>query len=424
MALAGADRVLAMSASWARELRDRLGVTSMQVVPHGFDLGRLAPLASRARDRRPRAVSIGPITDRMAPDLLLRAMARVWETAPETELHFIGDGDARAKTEALARELEPSGQRITFHGWIDPVHPRLQDFDVFVSASRSEDQTLVIIEAMLAGLPIVATELDGVADLVERSRAGITVPKDAPRKLAAALMVTLTTGAEARQELAADGERFARAEFGIEAHVDRLHEVYGWRKPATSTAPASVAAAAGQPPLRLHLGCGPDRRHGWINVDARVEVEPDVVARADALPMFADASVDEIEACHLFEHLTPHEAERALVEWRRVLKPGGTLMLELPNLDDCVRLLAADPESEDHALGMIGIFGWPEGVESDGVAQVHKWGWTPRSLGAALSRAGFDEIVPEPVTQSWRAATRVGRDFRLRARRPAAVMTT
>ena len=57
-------------------------------------------------------------------------------------------------------------------------------------------------------------------------------------------------------------------------------------------------------PVRLHLGCGLEHREGWINVDARSSVDPDVVARVDALPMFADGSVDTIEACHLFEHLT------------------------------------------------------------------------------------------------------------------------
>ena len=71
--------------------------------------------------------------------------------------------------------------------------------------------------------------------------------------------------------------------------------------------------------------------------------------------MVPDASVDEIEACHLFEHLALHEAHAALREWARVLKPGGRLFLELPNFDACVRILGTAVDGRRDTLGMAAL---------------------------------------------------------------------
>ena len=169
----------------------------------------------------------------------------------------------------------------------------------------------------------------------------------------------------------------------------------------------------------------PSTGNGWVNVDSRAEVGPDVVARADRLPMFEDGSVHTIEACHLLEHLPMHEAHAAFREWFRVLTPGGTLHLELPNFEACVQMLGTHADALGYDMGMIGIYGWPRSVESDGVAQTHKWGWTPTSLSSALREAGFEGVAREPVTQTWRPAAKLNRDFRLSASKPdrVAVMT-
>lgn len=169
--------------------------------------------------------------------------------------------------------------------------------------------------------------------------------------------------------------------------------------------------------VRLHLGCGPERRDGWVNVDANADVNPDVVSRAEHLPDFADASVDAIEACHLFEHFTQTEALGALREWARVLKPGGKLCLELPNLDACISMLGKHTDPHGHDLGMVGLFGYPPAIDAEGLFQCHKWAWSPGSLEQALREVGFDRVDVEPVTQTWRHAAKVGRDMRIVATR-------
>ena len=178
--------------------------------------------------------------------------------------------------------------------------------------------------------------------------------------------------------------------------------------------------AAGQP-VRLHLGAGAERREGWLNVDLNPATRPDIVASVEALPMVPDASVDEIEAHHLFEHLTYTQATTALQEWRRILRPGGTLSLELPNMEACIRLLGQHFDAQGHDLAMVGLYGWPPDIDREGTFQTHKWGWTPATLTRALQTAGFGEVTEQPVTQGWRPAAKLGRDMRLVAAVPQPV---
>ncbi len=163
--------------------------------------------------------------------------------------------------------------------------------------------------------------------------------------------------------------------------------------------------------LRLHLGCGREKRAGWVNVDVNPTFGPDLVAPAHALPMLPDGSCAAIEACHLFEHLTLTEARAALREWRRLLQPGGELALELPNLERCIALIGTELEGYD--LGMISLFGYPPEVDAEGAPQLHKWGWTPATLERELRAAGFATVRSAPITQVQRKAARFERDMRL-----------
>lgn len=182
---------------------------------------------------------------------------------------------------------------------------------------------------------------------------------------------------------------------------------------AIPSARRELVAADAPELVKLHLGCGPEKRAGWINVDTQAAVKPDIVSSVVSLPMFPDASADVIEACHLFEHLAYHEAKRALREWARILKPGGELYLELPDFDACVRILGRHTDDQGYDVGLIGIFGWPPAIEKEGVPQIHKWGWTKRTISDELRAAGFASVEFGPITQTWRVAAKVGRDFRL-----------
>lgn len=96
--------------------------------------------------------------------------------------------------------------------------------------------------------------------------------------------------------------------------------------------------------MKLHLGCGPNIKEGYVNVDAFVDDPRVVKADITNLP-YADGSVDEILSEHVFEHVGFAEEERLFRECYRVLRPGGLLVLETPDMEWlCRAFLKADDD--------------------------------------------------------------------------------
>ncbi len=405
------DEVISPSESWAAAVREKTARDNVRVLPYGFDLRRLERDIVDDHRRPLRVVSVAELSNRKGVDVLLSAMPSVWARHPEVELHLVGDGPLASQLKAQAEALDPSGSRILFHGMVDDPLSLVSRCDVFALASRSDNQPVAIIEAMATGLPILATRVGGIAELVEGSRCGFVVPPENPYELAVALSVLLDTHARGRRELGSAGAQFVAARFGVDAHVHVLERIYAGLQIAP---PTSADVPSGQL-VRLHVGCGTERRQGWVNIDCAPEVKPDILARAHELGMFPDATVDVVEACHLLEHLPVHEARAAIAEWARVLRPGGELLLEMPDFNRCVGLLGKAHDSHGYDLAMVGIYGWPVDVEREGPAMGHKWGWSPDTLSAELGRHGFDHVERQPVTQTWRPATAFERDFRLLA---------
>jgi|CXWL01.1.fsa_nt_gi glycosyltransferase involved in cell wall biosynthesis len=411
------DAVTSPSRHWAAVVQEKTARESVHVLPYGFNLARLRSRTPDDRPRAPRIVSVGELSSRKGADLLIDAMPLVWDRVPDAELHFIGDGQLAQELREQARGLDATGGRVVFHGQLEDPVSILDDFDVFALASRSDNQPVAIVEAMAMGLPIVSTGVGGIAELVESARCGFIVPPDNVYELGMALSILLDTTREGRRELGAAGARHVHEHSGIEKHVEALERFYGRNQSesANETRTDWSAAVNRSGPTRLHLGCGLEKREGWVNVDARAEASPDVVARVHELPMFDSGSVDTIEACHLFEHLPVHEARAALAEWARVLRDGGELLLELPNFDACVASLGHAEDSHGYDLAMVGIYGWPPHIEKYGPEMEHRWGWSPTSLAMELRTHGFSGIEQVPIAQAWRPAACIGRDFRIRA---------
>ena len=407
------DAVTSPSEGWAHAVRERTALTSVPVIPYGFNLNRLAH-KPRLRPAGPlRIVCVAELSYRKGVDLLLESMPTVWDTAPQAELHFIGDGELASSLQARAEGLA-AGTRVVFHGQIDQPAKELGGFDVFALASRSDNQPVAIVEAMAAGLPIVSTRVGGIPEMLENARCGFVIPPDSIADLSSVLRVLAEAGDAGRAELGRSGAAYVRAHHDIATHIDALDKLY---RPGARL--ASVPVPPVGEPVRLHLGCNKLRRDGWINVDVRPEVNPDIVTSAHELPMFDANSVDVIEACHLLEHMPLHQAKEALREWARVLKTDGELLLELPNLDACLDILGADRDEANRDLAMMGLFGWPKGVALHGDAFAHHWGWSPRSLTQELEQFGFHSIERLPLTQTWRPSARAGADFRVKAVRAA-----
>ena len=148
--------------------------------------------------------------------------------------------------------------------------------------------------------------------------------------------------------------------------------------------------------IRLHIGCGPIRLDGFVNIDARETPATDLVADAWDLSRFADASVSFIYCRHMIEHLTLAQARQSLVEWRRVLKPGGMANIVCPDLIFAARQLlnmkrSTFPDQQAHA--MAAFYGWSLDERGGHDYDSHRWGYTFESLTALCGAAGFTRIV-------------------------------
>jgi len=134
-------------------------------------------------------------------------------------------------------------------------------------------------------------------------------------------------------------------------------------------------------PLKLNLGCGTDKREGYINVDVREEVQPDLVIdlEREGLKRWVDNSVDEILMKDFLEHLSWRRVRWFLRECHRVLKPDGRVFIQAPDLQAIIAKVPSDWERLSY---------WIMGGQNHH-ANVHKTVFTRDELRKLLEEEGF-----------------------------------
>lgn len=203
----------------------------LHVIPNGVDLPAYAPssearLAVRAElGIPPEAIVVGTV-GRVSVEkdhaLLVRAMGPLLGAA--TRLVVVGDG---AEMTTVRRVAEPFAPFVALPGMRHDVPRWLSAFDVFALSSRSEGLPLALLEAMAAGLPIVSTDVGGVAEVTLRGEAARLVPPNDEEALRGAIASLLADG-EGRKDLAARGRRRAE-DFATDRVVDAYLALYRTR---------------------------------------------------------------------------------------------------------------------------------------------------------------------------------------------------
>jgi len=151
------------------------------------------------------------------------------------------------------------------------------------------------------------------------------------------------------------------------------------------------------PHVKLNLGSGGVEIPGYISVD---KFDQRAAIRADVLTMdLPENTVEEILASHLLEHVSPYSATNTLTKWCRWLKPGGKLIMELPNIEAlCSQFATADKPLRYGILNCIyGAVNTTGGSED--ITAPHLWGWYPGKDGMLwdhLKWAGFGDITFGP----------------------------
>jgi glycosyltransferase involved in cell wall biosynthesis len=190
------------------------------VIPSAVEAG--APPQARRERAAPVIVAVGRLAAPKDPVTLVRALAAVNRSAFTAQI--VGDGPERPAVEGeihaagLAGKIELTGERRD-------VAQLLDDADVFVLSSRSEGAPLSILEAMAAGLPVVASAVGGVPEIVDDGTTGLLVPPGDVSALAKALE-RLLADAALRARLGRAGWERARERFDL-AQLQRAHvELY------------------------------------------------------------------------------------------------------------------------------------------------------------------------------------------------------
>jgi glycosyltransferase involved in cell wall biosynthesis len=230
-------------------LREGFPAEDFRVVCNGIDAGELPDGAARARARllldAPSGLQLLGAVGRLDPvknlTLMIDAFARVARLHHDVRLVLIGDGPERARLEQHAGETGV-GDRIQFLGMRHDARTLMPAFDVLLNTSTTEGQSVTILEAMAAGVPVIATSVGGTPEVVVDGETGVLVPSRSLDPLVTAVADLLADPERARA-LGLSGRRRLEARFTLDrmvADYERLYETaLADRRPRRMAAAAS-----------------------------------------------------------------------------------------------------------------------------------------------------------------------------------------
>jgi len=228
------DRFLAVAESHRRYLVEREGLPAdrVEVVYNGVDTARYRPRPpdpARARqlglggDKR-WLVTVASLKPLKRIDLLIDAFARVVAERPELGLLIVGDGPERAALEARVRRLGLEDW-VVFLGLREEVEKILNLSELFVLSSRTEAFPNALLEAMASGLPVVATNVGSVPELVEHGKSGLLVEPGDAEALARAILEVTADRSRARA-MGEQGRSVVESRFGLDTMCRERERIF------------------------------------------------------------------------------------------------------------------------------------------------------------------------------------------------------
>lgn len=167
--------------------------------------------------------TVGWLLPIKGPMYLLGAMERVWLSHPDIQLIFVGKGDLENELRKKASQIGVK-KRVKFLGWRDDIPEIMHILDIFVLPSLNEGMGRVLIEAMAAGKPIIASNVGGIPDLVIQGENGLLVPVKDIEALAEAIEYLLENPRE-RIEMGEKGRKMA-TNYGVNSMIEKIDRLY------------------------------------------------------------------------------------------------------------------------------------------------------------------------------------------------------
>jgi glycosyltransferase involved in cell wall biosynthesis len=226
-------RVIAVSQAVADALRSQAIFKSaiIRVIHNGVDIERFATARTDAPPKQ-KKLRIGAVGE-LAPVKRHEDFVRVAQSicAERDDVEFVIAGEDKSRDHENRRRLAQLvtaahlGDRIQLVGWTDDIANLLATFDLFVSTSETESFGMAIVEAMAAGIPVIATGTDGACEVIDSDVTGRLVPVGDVDAIAKSTSELLSDPLE-RARLSANAQQTARRRFGLERMVDEIVRLY------------------------------------------------------------------------------------------------------------------------------------------------------------------------------------------------------
>lgn len=228
-------KIITLSAGLKRELSEVYHIAppdQIAVIELGFELDALAKISRHAGSFRtqhniPADVPLVGIVGRLVPiknhELFLRTAQCIHERLPDVYFAIVGDGECRDDLEALAHTLAIQDY-VRFVGWLTDLTPVYSTLDALVLCSNNEGLPVSLIEAMAAGVPVAATAVGGVVDLLDNGRLGAMVPPNNIEALTTAVIGALTD--PKAKQLALEARTAVLSRYDIRVSVERTEQLY------------------------------------------------------------------------------------------------------------------------------------------------------------------------------------------------------
>jgi glycosyltransferase involved in cell wall biosynthesis len=232
-----ARTVIALSDEWKRAIEEVVPDARVVVVPNPIEV----PPTAAPLDGPPTVLYLGVVKEAKGVYDLLRAWPAVRAAHPEARLVFGGSGELD-RARALAVELDVA-ESLDLPGWTTgrAKDALLQRATVFILPSHFEALPMAVLEAMAAGLPVVATRVGGIPDAIDHGRDGLLIPPHDPVAIADRLCELLADSAR-RRELGAAARTRAQEAFSAPVIVPRVEELWATAVPsAKRTTPETLA---------------------------------------------------------------------------------------------------------------------------------------------------------------------------------------
>lgn len=206
------------------------------VIPNPVNAARLKPARGREEVRRQLGVSNEDVllvhTGRMVKprgpkghDILIEAMAKLRVHDSPVVCVLLGDGSARPQLEAMAEESGVA-DRVRFLGYRRDIADFLAAADIFAFPSRWEGMGIAAAEAMWLGVPVIASDIPAVREMLKGGECGRLVEAGSPAALAAAI-AELAADPRGRTELGERAQRYAREAFAPDRYAERVMALWG-----------------------------------------------------------------------------------------------------------------------------------------------------------------------------------------------------